>query len=64
MIGISASVNHMFSVAEKARANRIQLHSLSRYHFGEGRPGLLFAVGAEPEARLRLAVDRLSGLVR
>jgi len=52
------------AVAEKARANRIQLHSLSRYHFGEGCPGLLFAVGAESEARLRLAVDRLSGLVR
>ncbi len=52
------------AVAEKAQANGVQLHSLSRYHYGDGRPGLLFAVGTESEARLRLAVERLSNLVR
>jgi GntR family transcriptional regulator/MocR family aminotransferase len=52
------------AVAARAQANGVQLHSLSRYHFDEGRPGLLFAVGAESEARLRLAVDRLSSLPR
>jgi GntR family transcriptional regulator/MocR family aminotransferase len=52
------------AVAAKARLNGVQLHSLSRYHLGEGRRGLLFAVGTESEARLRLAVDRLSGVVR
>ena len=52
------------AVAEKAQTIGIQLHSLSQYHLGDGRAGLLFAVGTETEARLRLAVERLSGLVR
>jgi GntR family transcriptional regulator/MocR family aminotransferase len=52
------------AVAARALANGVQLHSLSRYHLGDGRPGLLFAIGSESEARLRLAVDRLSGVVR
>ncbi|HEX6661769.1 MAG TPA: PLP-dependent aminotransferase family protein [Sphingomicrobium sp.] len=52
------------AVAAKAQANGVQLHSLSRYYLGDGRPGLLFAVGTESEARLRLAVERLASLVR
>lgn len=52
------------AVAARAQANGVRIHSLSRYHLGEGRAGLLFGIGAESEPRLRLAVDRLSGLIR
>lgn len=52
------------AVAARAQASGVQVHSLSRYYLNEGRPGLLFAVGTEPEARLRLAVDRLASIVR
>jgi GntR family transcriptional regulator/MocR family aminotransferase len=52
------------TVAEKAQANGVQLHSLSRYYSGNAVPGLLFALGAESEQRLILAVERLSALLR
>jgi GntR family transcriptional regulator/MocR family aminotransferase len=51
------------SVAERARFHRINVRPLSRILEAEPQSGLMFGVGAEPPQRLRMAIERLAGLI-
>jgi DNA-binding transcriptional MocR family regulator len=50
-------------ISTKADPDGIRVHSLSRYYSGEPLPGLLIALGKEPEERLAKAIEKLAVLV-
>ncbi len=51
------------SVSERARQDRIHVRPLSQFYEAEPQSGLVFGIGAEPEERLRLAIERLAGFI-